>query len=50
MRDRLDLWNATLQEIENNLMPSNSEFLVQPTKTNKCGVLVIKVRVKEQKP
>jgi len=48
MRNRLDIWDDTVQDIINNLMPPNSEFLVQPTKTGECGVLVVKVRVKEQ--
>ncbi|MFH0896962.1 MAG: hypothetical protein V1850_02790 [Candidatus Bathyarchaeota archaeon] len=46
MRKRLDIWDATVQDIKDNLMLANSEFLIQPTKTEKCGV-VVKIKVKE---
>lgn len=50
MRDKLSSWDGTLRDIENNLMPSNSEFFFQPTRTDECGVLIVKVRIKEQEP
>jgi hypothetical protein len=47
MRDKLSYWENTVQDIK-NLMPSNSEFLIEPTKVAGCGFLVVKIRIAEQ--